>query len=476
MQFSLHDLLPAIKGASLQGDATKITNVIITGLATDSRKIRAGDVFVALRGENFDAHDFLPQVAAAGAAAVIAEALPAGFTLPALVVPDTKLALAEVARFWRQQFTLPVIGVTGSNGKTTVKEMIASILAAAFGPDCRLATSGNLNNEIGVPLTVMQLHASHQAAVIEMGMNHPGEIALLAFAAMPTVALVNNAQREHQEFMQTVEAVARENGVAIQSLPDAGVAVFPAGDEYSDLWQSFASERGQRKTLSFGLTTDADVQATYTPSVFGSDLQMLVAGQALSVRLNAAGKHNVLNALAAAACCHAIGVSNAAIAAGLESFAPVNGRLQRKQAACGATVIDDSYNANPDSVRAAIDVLAQIVGPTILVLGDMGEVGENGAQFHQEIGDYARQRGIPRLLLLGELVAHTASAYGTDAQHFASMEALCKALDEQLAADATVLVKGSRFMKMERAVAHLLTANENKYETNTLQQKTMGNH
>lgn len=472
MEFSLQELQAALPAASLTGDTGSA--IYVTGLTTDSRKVGAGDVFVALRGENFDAHDFLSQVAAAGAAAVIAERLPADFKLPALVVTDSKLALAQVGRFWRQKFDLPVIGVTGSNGKTTVKEMISSILAAAYGAEDRLATAGNLNNEIGVPLTIMQLHAGHKAAVIEMGMNHPGEIALLASAAMPTVALVNNAQREHQEFMQSVEAVARENGVAIQYLPDDGVAVFPANDTYSSLWQSFASERGQRKTLTFGLTPDADVHATYLPSVFGSDLQINLAGQVLSVRLNAAGQHNVLNALAAAACCHAAGVSKESIVAGLENFAPVNGRLQRKQAKCGATVIDDSYNANPDSVRAAIDVLAQIGGDTTLVLGDMGEVGENGAQFHHEIGEYAQQRGVKKLFLLGELVAHAAQGYGAGAQHFASVENLCQNLDAQTAAGTVVLVKGSRFMKMERVVAHLLAADDK--EINTLQQKIIGNH
>ncbi len=466
MQFTLQDLLGAVKDAKLTAHAE------IRGLTTDSRKVGAGDLFVALRGEHFDAHDFLPQVADAGATAVMVEKLPEDFSLPALLVPDTKLALAEVARFWRKKFSLPVIGVTGSNGKTTVKEMIASILAVAYGADGRLATTGNLNNEIGVPLTVLQLQAVHQAAVIEMGMNHPGEIALLAFAAAPTVALVNNAQREHQEFMQTVAAVARENGVAIQSLPDDGIAVFPANDEYTALWESFATERGQRKTLTFGLTETADVYATYHTTAFGSDLQVKLAGQDVAIRLQAAGQHNVLNALAAAACCHAIGISSQDIVSGLENFAPVNGRLQRKQAACGATLIDDSYNANPDSVRAAIDVLAQIDGDNILVLGDMGEVGDNGAQFHQEIGEYARQRGIRHLLLLGDLVTYAALGYGAGAQHFSDIDSLLSALDSNVRADTTVVVKGSRFMKMERVVAHLIAPGS----TNTLQQKIIGNH
>ncbi|MFZ6752216.1 UDP-N-acetylmuramoyl-tripeptide--D-alanyl-D-alanine ligase [Undibacterium sp. Dicai25W] len=465
MKFSLQQLAQTLSSASMTADAE------IIGLSTDSRKIKTGDVFVALRGDNFDAHDFLPQVAQTGAVAVIAERLPADFQLPALIVPDTKMALAEVGKFWRKQFTIPVIGVTGSNGKTTVKEMIAAILAAAFGENHRLSTKGNLNNEIGVPLTVLELRDTHQAAVIEMGMNHPGEIALLASVALPTVVLVNNAQREHQEFMQTVRAVAEENGSAIKALPENGVAVFPHNDEYSSLWRGYAQEHGLRKILSFGLSPDADVAGTYTTSTFGSEIILTIARKTTRIHLQAAGEHNVLNALAAAACCHAIGISNEVIVQGLENFHPVSGRLQRKQASCGATVIDDTYNANPDSVRAAIDVLKQLGGDTLLVLGDMGEVGDNGAQFHHEIGEYARASGISELFLLGDQVQQSAAGFGKAAQYFTDIQQLLSALDSRVSKDSKVLIKGSRFMKMERVVAHLLNVTEI-----SSQQKTIGTH
>jgi UDP-N-acetylmuramoyl-tripeptide--D-alanyl-D-alanine ligase len=449
MHGSLQQLTASIAGARMTRDAA------FDGVSTDSRTVQAGALFVALRGETFDAHDFLDQVAARNVAAVVVEKLPENFPLPALVVPDTLAALGRIGNAWRSQFAIPVIGVTGSNGKTTVKEMIASILAAAFGEDARLATQGNLNNEIGVPLTVMRLTGAHKAAVVELGMNHPGEIARLAAIAAPTVALVNNAQREHQEFMHTVEAVARENGSVLQALPAGGVAVFPGDDEYTALWRELA---GEHKVLTFGLGEACDVRAAYTPNSFGSDLQVSAPQGQFGIKLSAAGEHNVRNALAACACALAAGIPQDAIVRGLEAFAPVSGRLQRKQAANGATVIDDSYNANPDSVRAAIDVLAQSAAPRILVLGDMGEVGTQGPQFHEEIGAYAASRGIDTVLVTGALARHMA---GAGAQHFEQFDDLLAALDKQMRqlgskSDATVLVKGSRFMKMERVVQHLV--------------------
>jgi UDP-N-acetylmuramoyl-tripeptide--D-alanyl-D-alanine ligase len=449
MHGSLQQLTASIAGARMTRDAA------FEGVSTDSRQVAAGALFVALRGETFDAHDFLDQVVARNVAAVVVEKLPENFPLPALVVPDTLAALGRIGNAWRSQFAIPVIGVTGSNGKTTVKEMIASILAAAFGDDARLATQGNLNNEIGVPLTVMRLTGAHKAAVVELGMNHPGEIARLAAIAAPTVALVNNAQREHQEFMHTVEAVARENGSVLQALPAGGVAVFPGDDEYTALWRELA---GERKVLTFGLSEACDVRATYTPNSFGADLQVTAPQGQFGIKLSAAGEHNVRNALAACACALAAGIPVDAIVRGLQAFAPVSGRLQRKQAANGATVIDDSYNANPDSVRAAIDVLAQSAAPRILVLGDMGEVGTQGPQFHEEIGAYAASRGIDTVLVTGALARHMTSA---GAQHFEQFDDLLAALDKQMRqlgskSDATVLVKGSRFMKMERVVQHLV--------------------
>ncbi|MCC2971537.1 UDP-N-acetylmuramoyl-tripeptide--D-alanyl-D-alanine ligase [Massilia sp. IC2-476] len=445
MRATLAQLVQAIPGARLVGG-----EVAFEGVSTDSRTAPAGALFVALKGETFDAHNFLDQVAARGVAAVVVHQLPDGWTLPAIVVPDTLAALGRIANFWRTQFEIPVIGVTGSNGKTTVKEMISSILAAAFGEDTRLATQGNLNNEIGVPLTLFRLGGAHRAAVIEMGMNHPGEIARLAAIAAPTVAMVNNAQREHQEFMHTVEAVARENGSVLQALPASGVAVFPGDDTYTALWRELAP----CDVLTFGLSDACDVRATYTSTGFGNDLDVTASGARFTVRLAAAGDHNVRNALAAIASTLAAGIAQDAIVRGLEAFAPVGGRLQRKQAANGATVIDDTYNANPDSMRAAIDVLAAYPAPRILVVGDMGEVGTQGKEFHEEVGAYAQTRGIEHVLATGALAQHM-SASG--ARHYEQFDDLLAALDSTLGGNttATVLVKGSRFMKMERVVQHL---------------------
>jgi UDP-N-acetylmuramoyl-tripeptide--D-alanyl-D-alanine ligase len=482
MQATLAQLLAAIPGATcVPGAVTPGATpasweaVAINGVATDSRNAPAGALFVALRGETFDAHDFLEQVAAKGVAAVVAEKLPdawaQGAPLPVILVSDTLAALGRIANYWRKRFTLPVIGVTGSNGKTTVKEMIASILAAAHGEDGRLATRGNLNNEIGVPLTLFRLDAAHRAAVVELGMNHPGEIARLSAIAAPTIALVNNAQREHQEFMHTVEAVARENGAVLASLPADGVAVFPQYDEFTPVWTELAATR---RTLTFGLGKDANVSCTHRAGDFGNQMFITVrdgdaadsaSGDALQffVDLQAAGEHNVMNALAAVACTYAAGVSAEHIKLGLDSFAPVSGRLQKKAAANGAVLIDDSYNANPDSVRAAIDVLAKAPAPRVLVLGDMGEVGAQGREFHEEIAAYAASKQIEHVLVTGELARHMGTTGAT--RHFEEFDALLSALDAAATPDATVLIKGSRFMKMERVVQHLIGSQQANKET-----------
>ena len=449
MRSSLAALQPWISGALVSADAR------FDGVSTDSRNVRAGQLFVALRGEHFDAHRFLDDVAAKDVAAAVVEQAPAGLTIPVMVVPDCRIALGEIARYWRKQFSIPVIGVTGSNGKTTVKEMIASILAAAYGHEHCLATRGNLNNEIGVPLTLLRMDAACRAAVIELGMNHPGEIGVLSAIAQPTLGLVNNAQREHQEFMASVAAVAQENGAVISSLPPDGTAVFPADDPFTALWRSYAGASGRRKVVTFGLGAEADVSCSHQPNDFGSDLSVTAGCRQFPIRLAAAGLHNVRNALAAVACTLAIGIDSDAIQRGLAAFAPVNGRLQRKTARNGALLIDDTYNANPDSVRAAIDVLAQASAPRLLVLGDMGEVGNEGRLFHQEIGAYARERGIENLLTLGALAQHSSAAFGPPATHYVEIEAMQRALEHILTPDTSVLVKGSRFMKMERVVQHL---------------------
>lgn len=453
-----------VTGADQQYDAVQFT-----GITTDSRAVVPGNVFVALRGERFDAHDFIADVAARGAVAVIVDHVPEGVTVPAIVVRDTRVALGVIAQQWRSQFAVPVLGVTGSNGKTTVKEMLASIAQAAFG-DAYLATRGNLNNEIGVPMTLFRMTGSQRAAIVELGMNHPGEISVLADIARPTVALVNNAQREHQEFMATVEAVARENGAVIEHLPQDGIAVFPAADTYTALWQEFA---GTRRVLTFGLNKAAHVYGQYRVVDAGSVVTVTVdrgnGVQTFDVQLAAVGEHNVNNALAATACALAAGIDVAAIVAGLEAFAPVAGRLQRKVAGNGAVVIDDTYNANPDSVRAAIDVLAQVDAPRVFVLGDMGEVGSEGKQFHEEIGAYAQARGMTHFLGLGELMQYAVDAYnkaagGLVAQHYADIDALNQAVAAVVTPASAVLVKGSRFMKMERVVQHLVPADNTRLQ------------
>jgi UDP-N-acetylmuramoyl-tripeptide--D-alanyl-D-alanine ligase len=452
-----HELLP---GSVLVGDgATEVLRV-----HSDTRTLQPGDFFVALKGEHFDAHDFLGAAKAAGAAAALAEHGLVEAGLDGLLVQDTRAALAELARAWRACFDLPLIAVTGSNGKTTVTQMVASILRA-WHADGALATQGNFNNDIGVPLTLLRLRQDadtwHSAAVVELGMNHPGEIAQLAALAQPTVALVNNAQREHQEFMHSVGAVARENGAVIQALGATGAAVFPADDVHAPLWREFADGR---PVLSFALD-HATADVTGRAHWFGNGrphwaLELHTPAGDAPVVLAIAGVHNVKNALAAAACALAAGAPLTAIVRGLEDFQPVKGRSQMKTLARGerkATLIDDSYNANPDSVRAAIDVLAALQAPQWLVLGDMGEVGENGPAFHREVGEYARQRGIAALWTAGAQSAEAAAAFGASARHFDTAAALVAALHQAPPFEA-VLVKGSNFMKMGQVVEALLKA------------------
>jgi UDP-N-acetylmuramoyl-tripeptide--D-alanyl-D-alanine ligase len=443
---TLAQALQHLPGGQLVGDA----RVSFARVHSDTRSLRAGDLFVALKGERFDAHDFLAQAASQGAVAALAEQGLADAGLPGLQVANSKAALGQLARGWRAQFTLPLIAVTGSNGKTTVTQMIASILRAHCGEQA-FATEGNFNNDIGVPLTLLRLRATHRAAVVELGMNHPGEIAELAAMAQPTVALVNNAQREHLEFMATVEAVARENAAVLSALPASGVAVFPADDDYTALWRELA---GARRVISFALSGDADItgRADWTGECW--QVQAATPAGPLAFSLNVAGRHNVKNALAATACALAAGLPLPAIAAGLNTFAPVKGRsraLPLTLAGRALTVIDDSYNANPDSVRAAIDVLAELPAPRLLVLGDMGEVGDHGPEFHAEIGAYALARGIEHFVCTGELTRHAAQVF-PGARHHAEFAALLSDVQAALPGCASVLVKGSRFMKMERVV------------------------
>ena len=444
---SVGELAASIAGAVVKGDAA----VRIGSVCSDSRQIRPGCLFVALRGERFDGHDFVADAAAAGAVAALVER-PADARLAQVVVRDSRRALGMAAAAWRARFRLPLIAVAGSNGKTTVTQMLASILGRAFGASRRLATRGNLNNDIGVPLMLFELTAAHQAAVLELGMNRPGEIAYLAQLAQPTVALVNNAQREHQEFMGSVEATARENGAAIAALPPDGVAVFPADDPCASIWRNLA---GTRRVIDFARSGFATVTADWTLHPGGIELAMATPAGLIEASLSATGAHNVHNALAATAAALAIGVPPPAIAAGLAAFAPVGGRGVRTRTATGAEVIDDSYNANPDSVRAAIDLLADAPSPRVLVLGDMGEVGQRSAEYHREVGAYAKRRGIEALLATGEATRETCAAFGAGAEHHGDIDALIGRARELAQPGTTLLVKGSRFMRMERVVAAL---------------------
>ena len=443
-------MMSAAEAAALMNGRLSGSEARFTAVSTDSRNIGRGELFVALRGERFDGHEFLAGAASRGAAAAVIDRIYAGaFPLPVVIVDDTKRALGELARRWRERFSPALIAVTGSNGKTTVKEMVAAILRHHAGEASVLATSGNLNNDIGVPLTLLRLRAEHRWCAIELGMNHRGEIAYLAALAAPTVALVNNAQREHLEFMGSVDEVAAENASVYDALPANGVAVVNADDAHAAY---FRNRAGKRRVVDFGLGAAA-VTGGYTLKELSSDLRLRTPDGEAAATLAIPGLHNVRNALAAAACAHAAGIGVASIAAGLSAFRPYTGRLQVKQAKDGSTVIDDSYNANPDSVRAAIDVLVSCPAPTVLVLGDMGEVGTQGPEFHREIGAYARSRGVTELLALGDASTHAVAAFGKGAKHFNDVAELVPAIHGR-----TVLVKGSRFMKMERVVAALTGA------------------
>ncbi|HOX88081.1 MAG TPA: UDP-N-acetylmuramoyl-tripeptide--D-alanyl-D-alanine ligase [Burkholderiaceae bacterium] len=447
MLMRLAELVRVLGEARLVGDG----EAGFASVSTDTRSIAPGALFFALRGERFDAHDFAAQAVAGGAVALVVER-ELDLAVPQVLVPDARRALGVSAAAWRSRFAIPVIAVAGSNGKTTVTQMIASILAAAYGEDGSLATRGNLNNEIGLPLMLWRLRAGHRAAVFEVGMNHPGEIAYLAELAQATVAVINNAQREHQEFLAGVEATALENGQLIAHLQPEGTAVFPADDACAPIWRQLA---GTRRVVDFARAAYAMVTATVRPDGQGTRLALATPAGELALSLAVSGAHNVHNALAAAAAALAIGVPNKAIAAGLASFRPVSGRGVRLTTRAGAVLVDDSYNANPDSVRAAIDLLASLPAPRVLILGDMGEVGSQGPAFHREIGAHARAMGIEQLLATGPLMGEAVAAFGPGAEHHADFDALLAAASKAAATAGSVLVKGSRFMRMERVVAAL---------------------
>jgi UDP-N-acetylmuramoyl-tripeptide--D-alanyl-D-alanine ligase len=413
-------------------------------LAIDSRKLGAGDLFAALRGEHADGHSFVAAAAAAGAAA----------TLTQIVVPNVELALASAARAARAQFTGPLIGVAGSNGKTTVKEMLAGILAQ-LGP-C-LATRGNLNNHLGVPMTLLRLDSSHRSAVIEMGANRRGDVEQLVQIARPGIGLITNAGAEHLQGFGSLEGAARAEGEMVSGLAASGTAVINGDDAYASLWRASTAAR----VCTFGLRQEADFRAEelrFEVGVQGFCTRFRLRSEAGSVpvTLALAGRHNVLNALAAAAAAVNAGADLSQVASGLGQMQPVRGRLQLKRTRHGAWLIDDSYNANPSSARAGLEVLSDLAGQRWLVLGDMAELGELAADSHREIGELARSLGIERLYAFGSLAALAADAFGAGAERFSDAAELSRALDAALSAEVRVLIKGSRVNRLERVVEALL--------------------
>jgi UDP-N-acetylmuramoyl-tripeptide--D-alanyl-D-alanine ligase len=424
------------------------------GVSTDTRTLKRGDLFVALVGPNFDGHGFVNDAAGKGACgALVSHALEA--EMATVLVDDTRRGLGQLAAHWRRRFRIPVIAVTGSNGKTTVKNMIAAILAEC-GPV--LATQGNLNNDIGVPLTLLRLRSGDRHAVIEMGMNHPGEIDYLTQLACPTIALINNAAAAHLAGLGSVEAVARAKGEIYAGLVADGIAVINADDPYANLWRKLAAPH---RLITFGLDQPADVSAEYQLDADGSTIHLNTPHGGISMRLSLLGRHNVLNALAASSASLAAGVRLADIRAGMEKLKSVSGRLEVKRGRNGARVLDDTYNANPGSLSAGVEVLKAADGERVLVLGDMGELGEAARDIHRRVGLLAKSLGIERLYAVGELTPGAVEAFGKGAQHFPSHEALIESLRDCLHGDMTVLVKGSRLMKMERVVAGIVENDHN---------------
>lgn len=457
----LSEVANAVNGQLLGAD------IELQSVGTDSRNIVKNQLFIAIKGEHFDGNTFASDAIKQGAAAALVNDANTQ-ARPALVVKDTRLALGALAKHWRNQFALPLVAVTGSNGKTTVKEMIVAILKAANKNV--LATQGNLNNDIGMPMTLLSLNNKHDVAVIEMGMSHLGEIDYLTCIAQPTIALINNAGTAHIGELGSRDNIAKAKGEIFAGLSNDGIALINADDDHADYWKSL---NVGKKIITFGLNRPADISAVFVEKDDLSEVQLSTPSGSVSFNLAVLGKHNISNALAASAAAVTLGVTNADIVRGLSGMQAVYGRLQRKAGFNGAVLIDDTYNANPDSMRAAINVLAGQKSTqqtsTIFVMGDMGELGENAPQMHAEVGLYAKQKGIQQFFTFGDLSAKASQAFGTQdggAQHFSSLESLVDALKAKMKQGVAVLVKGSRFMKMERVVREILASeiSEEKHE------------
>jgi len=440
-QWSLSQIASATSG-ELRGD---VTDFAINGVTTDTRKLAKGQFFVALKGPNYNAHDFVPTAIEAGAVAVMVEhAL--DIDVPQIVVKDCLKALGQFAGAWRLQWGRNLIGVTGSNGKTTVKEMLAAIFSQQ---GTVLATIGNLNNDIGVPLTLLGISETDQTAIIEMGANHANEIEYLTNLAKPTVALITNAAAAHLEGFGSVEGVAKAKGEIFSGLSSNGFAVINADDAHADIWYKLTENR---QTITFGMDCKSDVTCKLHHVNLGTELQVVTPKGSLSFTLKLLGRHNVMNALAAIAAAIAADVSLENIRNGLSKVSPVPGRLETKPGINGSRIIDDTYNANPNSLNAALDVLIQNQGTKLLALGDMGELGEDTQALHNQAGEQARLKGIDRLYGFGPYCVGAVEAFGDNAKHFDTQVAMIKQLEQKLTSGVTLLVKGSRTMQMDKVV------------------------
>lgn len=449
MKLALSAIAEAVQGRLQGSDALAI------GVSIDSRSLQSGQLYIAIKGQHFDGHDFAEQAVQSGAAAIMVER-PVDAAIPQILVNDCRLALAELAGCWRRQLPVKVAGVTGSNGKTTVKEMIAAIFATQGDT---LFTQGNLNNDIGVPLTLLRLHEGHRYAVIEMGANHPGEIAYTSRYAQADVSVITNVGPAHIEGFGSLEGVARTKAEIIESLGSEGVAVLNRDDAFYDYWLS--EKVGQHQSASFGLHPAADVRAKNVSHLlsnlgFNTGFELITPVGRCNVSLRLAGEHNVKNALAATAVALQFGIGLAAIKQGLESMRPVTGRMQTLQGRKGNIVIDDSYNANPASLQAALDSVAGCGRPVWLALGAFGELGGDSPAMHAQLGSAIKAASVQRLFATGELAKHAVTAFGENGQFFDTQANLIDALTQAISGKEIILVKGSRAQKMENVAAALV--------------------
>ncbi len=459
MNMMLSEIAACVQGQLVGED------VAISSVSIDTRAIKPGQLYVAIKGHNFDGNEFVAEAEQAGAVAAIVHQGVA-VTVPHIVVDDTRLALAELAGAWRKKTSVAVVGITGSNGKTTVKEMVAAILRVKANT---LFTQGNLNNDIGVPLTLLRLNEQHRYAVIEMGANHPGEIEYTSQYAQADVAIITNVGAAHIEGFGSVDGVAKAKGEIIQTLKPDGVAVLNRDDAYFDYWKSVA---GTRKVMSFGMyeraeahtsrlcpVGDVTVHSVKTEIInhaFATTFDLVTAKGELTIKLKLAGRHNVVNALAAAAACLALGADLQQIKQGLESVNPVTGRLQPLVGRLGNIIIDDTYNANSASLKAALDVLANCEGKSWLVLGAFGELGPESAKIHEQMGELIKSSGVVRLLAVGADTRNTVNIFGEGATFFDSQNDLIEVLKQELKGDEAILIKGSRAQRMENVAAALV--------------------